>query len=81
MTMNEMEITRRQLYTAQLVEASKFKVGDRVRSNRRMMSVSSAPGTIYKVLKTPEGHEVHVKHDDGQDLRYDPKWLLHHKRD
>jgi hypothetical protein len=74
--MNDMELARQQLHTAELIaEARRFKVGDRVRSDRRMIQLSNFPGTVYKVHKD----EVHVKHDDDQDLRYDPKWLVHHK--
>ena len=39
--MKDMEIARRQIHTAELIEAGrKFKVGDIVKSNRRMVKLS-----------------------------------------
>jgi len=51
-----------------------FKVGDRVKQ-KGAQYLTNTPGTVYKIVKAPDGDEIHVKHDDGQDLRHDPSWL------
>jgi hypothetical protein len=58
-----------------VLQEHNFKLGDRVKAKAQPGAMTSSPGTAYKI----DGDAVHVKHDDGEDLRYHHSWIAKHR--